>query len=55
MWAGAVVWRKGSILVPLLAHVLLNATAVEEGTILQLIVSVVVLVDGILLMRTEAG
>ncbi len=54
IWAGAVVWRKNSILIPLLAHVLLNATAVTEGLLLPLAVSVVVLVDGILLMKAEA-
>jgi len=51
IWAGAVVWRKGSILIPILAHVLLNLTAVTEGTLIPLAVSVVVLADGILLMK----
>ncbi|MBQ3703139.1 MAG: CPBP family intramembrane metalloprotease [Oscillospiraceae bacterium] len=53
MWAGAVVWRKGSILIPLLAHVLLNATAVTEGSLIPVLASAVVLVDGILLMKAE--
>ena len=55
IWAGAVVWKTNRVMLPLLAHVLLNLTAVTDGTILSLIVSVVVLVDGILLMKTEAG
>ncbi len=54
MWAGAVVWMKGSILIPLLAHAMMNAMAVTEGLLLPLAVSVVVLVDGILLMKAEA-
>jgi len=50
-WAGAVVWRKGSILIPMLAHVLLNLTAMTEGTLIPLLVSAMVLADGILLMK----
>lgn len=50
-WAGAVVWRKGSILIPMLAHVLLNLTAMTEGTLIPLLVSSVVLADGFLLMK----
>ena len=51
IWAGAVVWRKGSILIPMLAHVLLNLTAVTEGMLIPLAVSVIVLADGILLLK----
>lgn len=51
IWAGAVLWRKGSILIPLLAHVLLNLTAVTEGTLIPMLVSAVVLADGILLLK----
>jgi len=51
IWAGAVVWRKGNILIPMLAHVLLNLTAVTEGMLIPLAVSVIVLADGILLLK----
>ena len=51
IWAGAVVWRKNSILIPMLAHVLLNLTAVTEGTLLPAIACALVLADGILLMK----
>ena len=51
IWAGAVVWRKGSILIPLLAHVLLNATAVTEGTLIPVLAGMLLLADGILLMK----
>ncbi len=55
IWAGAVVWRKDSVLIPLLAHVLLNLTAVTEGTKLPLLVSAVVLADGILQMKVKVA
>ncbi len=51
VWAGAVVWRKHSILLPLLAHVLLNLTAVTEGKLFPAAASLIVLGAGILLMR----
>ena len=51
IWAGAVVWKKNSILIPLLAHVLLNLTAVTEGTLLAVPVSMIVLADGVFLMK----
>ena len=54
-WAGAVVWRKDSVFIPLLAHVLLNLTAVTEGTLLPLIMSAIVLADGILLMKVKVA
>ena len=53
VWAGAVVWRKGSIRIPLLAHVLLNLTAVTEGTLPLTAASLIVLGAGILLMRGD--
>ena len=40
-------------MIPLLAHVLLNATAVTEGSLIPVLASAVVLVDGILLMKAE--
>ncbi len=49
VWAGAVVWRRNSLLIPLLAHLLLNLTAVAEGTLLPLIISAIVLADGVAL------
>ena len=51
IWAGAVVWRKNSILIPLLAHVLLNLSAITEGTLFPMLVSIVVLIEGILLIK----
>ena len=42
---------KAAWLIPLLAHVLLNATAVSENYWVSIAVSVVVLIDGILLMK----
>jgi hypothetical protein len=50
IWAGAVTW-KATWLIPLLAHVLLNATAWAENRWVSIAVSIVVLVDGILLMK----
>ena len=50
IWAGAVTW-KVTWLIPLLAHVLLNATAGAENNRVSIAVSIVVLIDGILLMR----
>ena len=56
IWAGAVTW-KATWLIPLLAHVLLNATAGAENTWgVSIAVSIAVLVDGILLMKgTDHG
>ncbi len=51
IWAGAVVCRKNSILIPLIAHVLLNLTAITEGTLFPMIISIVVLIEGILLIK----
>ncbi len=55
IWAGTVVWHKNGILIPVLAHVLLNLTAITEEKILPLIVSIAVLIDGILLIRSSHG
>ena len=56
IWAGAVTW-KSTWLIPLLAHVLTNATAGAGSEVMclwvSLLVSVVVLVDGLLLMKEE--
>ena len=55
IWAGAVTW-KATWLIPLLAHVLLNATAGTENIWVGIAVSIAVLVDGILLMKgTDHG
>ena len=52
VWAGAVVWKRGSVAIPLLAHVLLNLTAFEGGAVLiPLAVSIVLLIDGIILQK----
>lgn len=47
IWAGAVTW-KGTWLIPLLEHVLVNATAGEENLCVTGIVSGIVLIDGVL-------
>jgi hypothetical protein len=56
IWTGAVTWKL-IWLIPLLAHVLMNATAGSESEVMclwvSLLVSVVVLVDGLLLMKEE--
>ena len=49
VWAGAVTWKK-TWLIPLLAHVLLNATAGAENMWGSVIVSIMLLVDGIALL-----
>ena len=52
VWAGTVVWKKQSMTVPLLAHVLLNLTAFEGGGVfISLAVSIVLLIDGIILQK----
>ena len=52
VWSGTVVWKKQSLTVPLLAHVLLNLTAFEGGAVLiPLAVSIVLLIDGIILQK----
>ena len=50
IWAGAVTW-KATWQIPLLAHVLLNATAGAGNMWVSIAVSIVVLIDGILLMK----
>ena len=52
IWAGAVTW-KTTWLIPLIAHILMNATAEAEVMCVQVLVSVAVLVDGMFLMRGE--
>lgn len=55
IWAGVVVWRTNRIWIPMLAHVLLNATAVEaEIAWMSVLVSMVVLHDGLILMKGYA-
>lgn len=54
IWAGAVVWRTDRNWIPLIAHVLLNATAGgAEIAWVSVMISVVVLTDGIWLMRRK--
>lgn len=53
VWAGAVVWRTDKIWIPLLAHVLLNATALGNVIWADALVGAVVLIDGILLLKGE--
>lgn len=50
VWAGAVTWQS-TWLIPLLAHVLVNLTAITDETLLPILVSVAVLADGILLLK----
>ena len=51
MWAGAAVWRTHSVMIPLLAHILLNLTALEGGgAFLPLAASLITLLDGLFLM-----
>lgn len=52
VWAGAVAW-KSTWLIPLLAHVLMNATAGEELIWVQVLVSAAILADGLFLMKGE--
>ena len=54
VWAGAVVWRTYSVMIPLLAHVLMNLTAVDGGGLyIPLTASLVTLVIGILLIKNH--
>ena len=51
MWAGAVVWRTRSVMIPLLAHVLMNLTASESsGSLFPLAAGFITLLDGLILM-----
>lgn len=51
VWAGAVVWKRRSVIIPLLAHVLMNLTAFEGGgSLLPLAASLITLLDGLILM-----
>jgi len=52
VWAGTVTW-KSTWLIPLLSHVLMNATASDKLLWFSLVVSTVVLVDGLILMMGE--
>ena len=54
VWAGAVVWRTHSVMIPLLAHVLMNLTAFGgSGLYIPLTASLVTLVIGILLIKNH--
>ena len=51
VWAGAVVWKRRSVMIPLLAHVLMNLTAFDgSGSLLPLAASLITLLDGLILM-----
>ena len=51
VWAGAVVWKQNSVIIPLLAHVLMNLTAFDGGgNLIPLAVSLLTLLDGIILI-----
>ena len=51
VWAGAVVWKQNSVIIPLLAHVLMNLTAFDGGgNLIPLAVSLITLLDGIILI-----
>ena len=51
IWAGAVTW-KSTWLIPLAAHVLLNLTATADVMWVSLVAGLLVLSDGIILMRS---
>ena len=54
VWAGAVAWRTDRICIPLIAHVLLNATAgAAEIARVSVLVSIDVLADGVLLWKAK--
>ena len=54
VWAGAVVWRTDRICIPLIAHVLLNATAgAAEIAWVSALVSIDVLADGVVLWKAK--
>ena len=51
VWAGAALWRTNSVMVPLLAHILMNLTAFEgSGTVIPLAAGFITLLDGLILM-----
>lgn len=51
VWAGAAQWRTHSVMVPLLAHVLMNLTAFDgNGSLIPLAASLITLLDGLILM-----
>ncbi len=51
VWAGTVVWKTRSVMIPLLSHVLMNLTAFEGGgAFLPLAASLITLLDGLILM-----
>ena len=51
VWAGTVVCKRRSVFIPLLAHMLMNLTAVESsGVLIPMAAGIVVLLDGILLI-----
>lgn len=53
VWAGIVMWKKKSLTVPLLAHVLLNLTAFEGGAaLIPVVAGILVLIDGLFLLGT---
>ena len=52
IWAGAVTW-KTTWIIPFVAHVLLNATAVVENSWVSAAIGVIVLIDGIILMKGD--
>lgn len=52
VWAGAVVWWTDRIWIPLIAHVLLNATAGDvEIAWISMLISIAVLADGVALLK----
>ena len=54
IWAGAVVWKRRSVLIPLLAHMLMNLTAFDgSGLYIPLTASLVTLVIGITLIKNH--
>ena len=51
VWAGAVVWKRRSVFIPLLAHMLMNLTAFDgSGTLIPVAAGILVLIDGLFLL-----
>ena len=49
IWAGAVVWKSRSIMIPLIAHLFLNLTATVDILWIELVIIGIVLLDGTML------
>ena len=53
VWAGTVVWKRRSVFIPLLAHMLMNLTAFDgSGTLIPVAAGILVLLAGLFLLGT---